>query len=271
MKLKAAVIDLDGTLLTSGKIITDRTAAALLAAKSSGLQLIFATARPPRAVALLQPDLRQLGSVVYYNGALYHCSVSKQSFHFPIHRELAGEIIGYCLQLNPEAALSIEVMDHWYSFRPLDYTKTIQAKEPPAVLESAKINEYDCTKILLADFSHADRLYEKYDGQLHIVVTDDGALVQIMAGGVSKEAAVRQLCVNLGIEMKDVMCFGDDFNDLGLFGECGYPVAMGNAAPQLKQAACEITDTNDLDGVAQVLERWLSADAPQFTGKKVGS
>ncbi|WP_162551101.1 HAD family hydrolase [Paenibacillus tepidiphilus] len=261
LNVKAAVIDLDGTLLTSSKRITDRTREALAAAKDRGLHLIFATARPPRAVAFEQMDLSALGSVVYYNGALFECCVSKQSFHYPINRELAAEVMDYCLLLDPAAALSIEVMNSWYSFRPLDYSRTTKAKEPPSVIERNALQSLDCTKILIEYFDQVDSLYAKYGHLLNILVTDEGALVQIMAASVSKEAAVRQLCLNLGIVMEEVMCFGDDYNDLGLFRECGYAVAMGNAAPALKQAASEITDTNDREGVALVLERWLSEAA----------
>jgi hydroxymethylpyrimidine pyrophosphatase-like HAD family hydrolase len=71
----------------------------------------------------------------------------------------------------------------------------------------------------------------------------------------SKENAVRHLTESRGIDIKDVLCFGDDFNDLGLFQTCGYSVAMGNAINELKEIASEITDTNDNDGVAMILER----------------
>ncbi|WP_301625867.1 HAD family hydrolase [Paenibacillus apis] len=51
------------------------------------------------------------------------------------------------------------------------------------------------------------------------------------------------------------MVFGDDFNDIGLFNICGWPVAMGNSIDELKLRSREITETNDNDGVAMILER----------------
>ncbi|WP_083413001.1 HAD family hydrolase [Bacillus massilinigeriensis] len=53
------------------------------------------------------------------------------------------------------------------------------------------------------------------------------------------------------------MVFGDDYNDLGLFDMCGYPIAMGNAVEELKNKAMITTETNDEDGVAVVLENYL--------------
>ncbi len=76
-----------------------------------------------------------------------------------------------------------------------------------------------------------------------------------MAKGVSKEQAIKEICIQNNIPISDVMVFGDDWNDLELFYACGFPIAMGNAIPELKDIAYFITDTNDEDGVAQVLEK----------------
>jgi hydroxymethylpyrimidine pyrophosphatase-like HAD family hydrolase len=51
--------------------------------------------------------------------------------------------------------------------------------------------------------------------------------------------------------------FGDDYNDLEMFSMSAHAVAMGNAVDELKALAAEVTETNDNDGVARVLERWL--------------
>ncbi|WP_312894988.1 HAD hydrolase family protein [Paenibacillus eucommiae] len=53
------------------------------------------------------------------------------------------------------------------------------------------------------------------------------------------------------------MVFGDDFNDLGLFRMSGFPVAMENAIIELKNCAAHVTDSNDNDGVAVAIERFV--------------
>lgn len=91
---------------------------------------------------------------------------------------------------------------------------------------------------------------------MNIVCTDAGTLIQIMAKGVSKGRAIRDLCMQKNIPMSSVMAFGDDWNDLELFQACGFPIAMGNAIPELKDIAYFVTGTNDEEGgVARVLER----------------
>ncbi|GIO41577.1 hypothetical protein J41TS4_13350 [Paenibacillus apis] len=59
----------------------------------------------------------------------------------------------------------------------------------------------------------------------------------------------------MNVCLENVMVFGDDFNDIGLFNICGWPVAMGNSIDELKLRSREITETNDNDGVAMILER----------------
>ncbi|MEN1937913.1 HAD hydrolase family protein [Paenibacillus sp. 102] len=56
------------------------------------------------------------------------------------------------------------------------------------------------------------------------------------------------------------MAFGDDWNDIGLFKQCGYPIAMENEISELKELAYYITDSNEDDGVASILEQ-IRSDA----------
>ena len=55
------------------------------------------------------------------------------------------------------------------------------------------------------------------------------------------------------------MAFGDDFNDLGMLATAGWGVAMGNAIPEIKAAANDVTATNNEDGVARYLEKLLQS------------
>jgi 5-amino-6-(5-phospho-D-ribitylamino)uracil phosphatase len=68
---------------------------------------------------------------------------------------------------------------------------------------------------------------------------------------------VKEVCKLLGIGMQEVMAIGDSKNDLDMLRECGLGVAMGNAADIIKQAAHVITESNDREGVALAIERYL--------------
>ncbi|MGC5328863.1 HAD family hydrolase [Brevibacillus sp. SYSU BS000544] len=258
MEPKAIILDLDGTILDSAKKISRKTIEILQAIRNKGIHLIFATARPPRSTLFEEINLSSLGTIIYYNGAMFDCKISNQTIHFSIPSKKSKEIIEFCLFLNADANISIEVQNKWFSSKSLDYREMMKVKDKPSIISFDELVSHDCTKILLTDFSFSKELVSKYGKELNILVTDSGQLIQIMSPVASKECAVEYILNTLQVKLSDAMCFGDDFNDLGLFQSCGYSVAMGNAIEELKNIANEITLENDKDGVAMVLERFVN-------------
>lgn len=78
---------------------------------------------------------------------------------------------------------------------------------------------------------------EQFGDHVNVIATDGGVLVQIMQKSASKEEAVQWVLDDFGVKSENVMVFGDDFNDLGLFHKCGFPIAMENAIFELKNCA----------------------------------
>lgn len=258
MKYSVIVLDLDGTFLNSEKEISERNYSAVLKCYQQGMKIIFATARPPRSVNHFLPeDLKRIGSFIYYNGAYIACPLTGINHHEPINSELTAEILDYCLNSNPELDINLEVKDEWMSLMEHDYSTITKVKEIPTVKSLDELKNQEATKVLFSGKIDVESLRERFSGKVNIVMTDNGELVQITSEKASKENAVTLLCESLAIPLEKAIVFGDDFNDIGLFRICGWPVAMGNAISQLKEISKEITDTNDNDGVAKVLERLL--------------
>ncbi|MDG0795185.1 HAD family hydrolase [Cohnella ginsengisoli] len=256
MRYSAVVLDLDGTLLNADKRVTDRNRHAVQQCYEKGIKIIYATARPPRSVRqFLSEEMISTGTFVYYNGAQVVCNHTGTSFCESIPSDVSSSLIDYVRGHQPDLELSIEVNDEWFSLRALDYTIAMNTASNPVVKSIDELKALHATKILIASSSPIPMLLERFGQHVNIIVTDQGRLIQIMPLQASKETAIRKLCEVYGIEMSDVVAFGDDYNDLGLFGIAGYTVAMGNAVDALKAAADETTETNDQDGVAIVLER----------------
>jgi Cof subfamily protein (haloacid dehalogenase superfamily) len=96
------------------------------------------------------------------------------------------------------------------------------------------------------------------DGDL--TYSTNNGLLEIVPRGVSKATGLREVAAPLGISAADVIAFGDMPNDVPMLRWAGLGVAMGNAHPETKAAADEVTAPNNDDGVACVLDRWwLSA------------
>lgn len=113
------------------------------------------------------------------------------------------------------------------------------------------------TKILLTEFGDFDDLRLEFADHTQFVVTDRGKLIQMMNKSVSKVTGILKIIDFYGINSSGMMVFGDDFNDLEMFKMSAYSVTMLNAVDELKDLASGITDSNDNDGVAKVLEKML--------------
>ncbi|WP_028551082.1 Cof-type HAD-IIB family hydrolase [Paenibacillus sp. UNC451MF] len=259
MKVSAIVLDLDGTLLNSRKKVSPRNLSAVLECYNRGIPIIIATARPPRSVKDLLPEqLRSIGVKIYYNGALVISEVLNLREHYPLDDSINAELIDYLISSESDPHLSVEVEDSWYSNRELDYTELMQIKTKPDIVGIEEMRQLAASKLLITNFKETGKLLEQFLHKVNIVITDSGSLIQISSKKASKENAVAQICERLGFLLEEVMVFGDDYNDLGLFRLCGFPIAMGNAIEELKDIAYEVTETNDHDGVAVLLERIIS-------------
>ncbi|MCP1133521.1 HAD family hydrolase [Paenibacillus polysaccharolyticus] len=256
MEFPVIIVDLDGTLLKANKEVSERNVKAIQDCAHRGMKFIFATARPPRAVKAFLPEkLLELGSFVYYNGAYTNCRHTGKQNHIGITPALTAEVLDYCLACNPNLDISLEVRDVWMSLKPYDAETIMKVKGQPMVRSLMELKQQEASKILFTGNLDRVAFQECFEGKLNILITDQGELTQVSALNASKEHAVSVICDAMGVAMQDVMVFGDDVNDIGLFDQCGWPVAMGNATQDLKCRAKEITETNENDGVAVILER----------------
>ncbi len=118
--------------------------------------------------------------------------------------------------------------------------------------------------IKLLAFHHRHSAVELLDIIPPIVGTDlmvshmGAEAVELGPVGADKGAGLRWLCSHLEVDAADVIVFGDEINDLAMFAFAGHSVAVANASPSVRDAATEVTESNDDDGVALVVERMLS-------------
>ncbi|QHW31766.1 HAD family hydrolase [Paenibacillus rhizovicinus] len=260
--MRGIVLDLDGTLLNSEKQVSERNLKALLACRQQGMRVVIATGRPPRSVRMLLPsELLEDASFVYYNGALVVDPGAGIESHTPIEPETAGEIIDYCSERLPgEIMIRLESSDRSYAIRAIRSSTFYSRGNQPTLCTTEEMKQCTATKILLSEFGDAGQrlqLQEAFAAKTRFIETDGGRLIQVMNASVSKASGIMTLCEHYGIRASELFVFGDDYNDLEMFGISAHAVAMGNAVDELKALAVEVTDTNDNDGVAKVLERWL--------------
>jgi Cof subfamily protein (haloacid dehalogenase superfamily) len=260
--IQAIVLDLDGTLLGSDKSISHRNYCAVKRCFDSGIHIIVATARPPRVAKQFVKDIPFVDYIVFYNGALVTCKSKQIQRHISIPTEISQQIIKFIGLNEPHPTISYEVNDSWYTCTPVPDSECAQfgarsSDSKPQVVDYDFIFSMSPTKILVVGYSTWKDLIQQFGDQVNVIATDEGVLVQIMHKSASKEDAVQWVLNDIGINSEHVMVFGDDFNDLGLFHMCGFPIAMGNGITELKNCAKYVTESNDNDGVALAIEKFV--------------
>ena len=261
---------MDGTLLNSAKAITDTTAAILRTAREqAGVQIVLASARPPRSVL---PFYRLLGlntPMINYNGALVIDPTDQRVLlHKPLPANVTHGIVTLARTLYPDVLVSAEVMDTWFTDRyDPDYETETSRLFPPDVLEPVETwADQPMTKLLLLGQPAwlqeiAAAVRRRFADQVSMVQTEE-MLLQVMHAMVSKAEALRAIATELGIGREHVMAIGDNANDVGMLRWSGIAVAMGNAAPEALAVADYVTDHHDADGAAHAIRRLILEGLP---------
>ena len=260
--------DVDGTLLNGEDIITARTRDVIGAAVADGAFFVLATGRPPRWIPPVVEELGFAPMAVCANGAvIYDAATDRVISARTLPVEVLAELAEIAAHAVPGAGLAAERVG-----KSAHDSATPQFVSAPGY-EHAWLNP-DNTEVSFEDGLSAPAVkllvrmpgmpssqlaaaLAKHVGLLGDITysTNDG-LVEISPIGISKAIGVQEVARPLGISAQDTVAFGDMPNDVPMLLWAGHGVAMGNAHPEAVAAANEVTESNDDDGLARVLERW---------------
>jgi HAD superfamily hydrolase (TIGR01484 family) len=233
VRFRAIASDVDGTLLRSDGTISPRTEAALAAAEDAGIVVVLCTGRPPDAMT----EITHRGIAVCGNGTVVHDLHTDTTIKaFGLDLAAAAEIGDQLVAAIPELELGHEIVG--------DVVTRMTVKHPTMSARDLERAAHDALPDLAtrATTSH----------------WPEGRLMEIFTHGLSKATALEHVLADHGIAPAEVIAFGDYDNDLPLLAWAGHAVAMGNAVPEVKAIADEVTLTNDEDGLAVVVERLLA-------------
>lgn len=281
--------DLDGTLLRSDGTVSPRTRTALLAAERAGVEIVFATARPPRWLAPLRDVVGGHGRVVCLGGAaVWDLETERPLDVCGFRDDAARSLVADLRAAVPDVAVAFERVEG-PTFDP-GFRSPADDASDPAEADVVRVVERTLGpstgspapgpvgKILARRRGAApapdtpatqpvvvargeDPAQERFFAQVRDVVGDrahlaySGAagLAELFAPDVTKDAALARWCARLGVEAHEVWAFGDMPNDLPMLRWAGRSFAVANAHPDVLDAATDTTATNDADGVAEAL------------------
>lgn len=257
------ISDVDGTLVTGDKRLTEATVTAVRRLRAAGIGFSIASARPPiglrNLVAELQLDL-PMGA---FNGA----SVVRPDLSTIEERTIPEAAARSALDRLLAEGLDVWVFAEraWWLRDPEGpYTdlerRTIDA-EPRVVADLSPLMG-SAAKIVGVSRDHAHlaaceaRIGAALAGQATIHRSQKYYL-DVTPPHLDKGRFVTWMSAHLAIPPERIATFGDAGNDRPMFAHSGFSVAMGNAEAAVKAAARAVTDSNDADGFAHAVERFL--------------
>ena len=276
--IKAILLDLDGTLLNDQKLISPQTKQTLLDLQADGVKVVLASGRPKRGIELFADELRLYeygGLIVSSNGACVTDAVTNETlFEQAIHRDDASAILDHLTNfdvipmINDETYMYVNDVFRGMlelngkPFNIIEYESRggrFQLREEPRLADAIKFPIY---KILVAgqpDYlqAHATSLAGPFSGRVTGMFTAD-MYYEFTDLGIDKARALDHVFQDFGISREHVIAFGDGHNDRSIIEYAGIGVAMKNAVEDIKAIANEITLSNNLDGIATVLSRYLT-------------
>lgn len=268
MKKHMIALDLDGTLLTDDKKISERTKQVLFKAKEEGHIVVISTGRPHRASINYYYELGLDTPMVNFNGALIHHPQNRNwdALHNPMPIRTAHKIIEACHDLRVNNILA-EVLDDVYidSFdsKLIGFFDEIEDEAPYVIGNLKQKLEEDPTSILVyPEEEQVQQLRSHLDGY-HAEVIEHrkwGApwnVIEIIKKGMNKAVGLKKIAHYFDIPQDQIIAFGDEDNDLEMIDYAGVGVAMGNAIDELKSLAKHVTATNEEDGIGAFLEEYL--------------
>ena len=267
MDYKLIALDIDGTLTNSRKELTPRTRYALLEAQAQGKKIIIASGRHPLGVYPIARDLRldaYGGYIMSFNGSkIIECATDRTivSKFFP--REYLADIVGVIKDSNV-TIITFDEKRIYANTKVNDYTyieRDVLKTEMVVVEDFVSEIKFDVNKIVLTGEpyeldEYQKILTERYDGLLEIYKSAPYFL-ELMPFGVSKGSMLPLLLEKLGVSRDELIAFGDNYNDMTMIGYAGMGVAMGNGEPEVKKIANYVCATNDEDGIADVIYKFV--------------
>lgn len=273
-KIKLIALDLDGTLLTSEKRVSGRTLEVLKECERRGIEIVPTTGRAKQAAPDFVLELPGVHYGIFVNGAsIWDLKKQEELFAGCIDWKTAQETarmlrrypILFDLYLDGKGVCERSFLDRLEAFGvPEVYCRLIRESriavdDLSRYLEQTKAQVQKMNLIFPEGNLQVRHLVRaELEKQSGLLVTSSLPWnLELNAAGVTKGSAVLRLAGHLKLPIGETMACGDGENDLSMLQTAGFGVAMENGASFLKEHADWITLSNDCDGVAEAIKRWV--------------
>lgn len=261
--VRLLVSDIDGTLVRQDKTLSEPVIAAIARVVSAGVLVSLISARPPSGMLWIAERLKLAHPIGAFNGGtiVQPDGTIVSADHVP--HDVAAEML---------TMFDRPGITPWLFADGVWYAQTTANRYVPRERKSA-----NAEPVVLDDFTHLLAHVDKIVG-----VSDDHDLLATLEGEAQKAHGARATIVRsqtyyldvtattgnkgdgvaalaqaIGVPLEQVAVFGDQRNDLAMFARAGLSVAMGNAPAEVQAKAEHVARSNDEDGVADAIDRFV--------------
>ncbi len=286
---KLVAIDIDGTLLNSQGELTDRTAEVIRKVTNKNINVVLTSGRVSNSVKNIANLLNTSDYLICDNGAsIYSLSSGQTIWSREIDKETVLSIVDTCIQNNiyymvfTDTEIIVKDLRHMalafykqrhhlyveysgvteFRYAGLDYIakldkpirRIVVCDEDRVIYESIvnRLKSFPNVSLMSSPFISNKILQE---GDKKIVLSYSYA--ELLPMETNKWVALEELLHRLQIKPNEVMAIGDNFNDIQMIQNAGLGVAMNNGATVAKEVARVVAPSNNEDGVAIILERYI--------------
>jgi Cof subfamily protein (haloacid dehalogenase superfamily) len=265
--IRLVALDLDGTLLNSRDGLSEANAHAVRRVLDRGVLVVLCTSRPFSLAAGTAEALGLHAPLICHNGALVRApDAGSDLLHLRMDPQAARDVAAFMDGRSETSFVSVDGVTYLRSTREVDRSRLpagmrlvprlsdVLLAPPTAFLLFGK----DAVDALEAAFA------DRYRGVLNVARGYSAAYphyANVVDAGADKGAALRLVCRHLGVDLREALAVGDAGPDVSMFRVAGCSVAVANAPPEVQAEAQTVAPSNDEDGVAWALERFVLGEA----------
>jgi Cof subfamily protein (haloacid dehalogenase superfamily) len=266
--VRVVLADVDGTLVTNDKVLTDAAKATARELHRAGIILAITSGRPPRGMSMLIEPLALKGAIAGFNGGVFVNPDFSVIESHALDPAAAKETLALILDRGLDAW--VYTADEWL----------IRDKDAPHVAREAWTVKFDAT--VVASFTnehlaHAVKIVGISD-DLDLVAACETAArnalgekasaarsqpyyLDVTHPNANKGTVVTTLSKLLNVPPEQFVTIGDMPNDVLMFRKSGFSIAMGNASDEVKAQASAVTDSNENEGFAKAVRKFVLRSA----------
>lgn len=254
--IKLVVTDLDNTLLHSDKTISDYTVEIFKKCYDKNIKIALATARSKQAasdsIKIIDPDIfiGYGGSLAYVNNKVVHKA------YMPV--DLCNKLI-YDLKSQSQVECIYVVNENTALTNDMDFVKNAPLLNPEYshYIYNDLCNPLDKPMLKISAVCSNPSVIQKISKKypcFDIIEYSGENLYRFANVDAVKWKAVQSVSKYLGLENHEIVCFGDDLNDMEMIQKAGLGIAVENAIRSVKSVSNQICQSNNNDGVAKWIE-----------------